>query len=244
MIRLSRRVGSRLGAALLAGLLLVGGAGGEMVGSRPSAGRPSHLGGGALPASAAADCPTPSDGDLLQGPGDEAYLYTNGTLRAIPDRETFRALGFDPNGVDPIRDDCLRAMRFGEPLPSVGNGSQPGRSAASAPAPAAPRDPSAPAVMLEVSDARPSRGTTVRLTARTDAPNRGGLVLSIDRTADEGRTGRSGLVTTCSDTASCAVEAWEDEATAWTYVATLYRCPTPGSCVAVQESSPVAVAWR
>ena len=243
MIRLSRHIASRLGAALVAGVLL-GWAADEMVGTRPGARPPSHLVGGALPASAAADCPTPSDGDLFQGPGDEAYLYTDGTLRAIPDRETLRALGFDPNGADPIRDDCLRAMRSGEPLPSVGTGRQRGRSAAASPAPAAPRDPSAPAVMLDVSDARPSRGATVRLTARTDAPDRGGLVLSIHRTSDGGLTGTSGLVTTCSDTTSCAVEAWEDEATAWTYVATLYRCPTPGSCVAVHESSPVGVAWR
>lgn len=227
MIRPAPRIRGRVGAVLTASmvlLLLLGWAGGA-------------------PADAAMNCPTPSDGDVLQGPDDQTYLYTNGVLRAIPDRETLRALGFDPNGADPIRDECLRAMRFGEPIPSVGTGGQRGRSDVPA-APVPTPDPAAPTVMLDVSDARPARQTTVRLTARTDAPQGNGLVLSIHRTAGVGHPGPSGLVTTCSDTMACSVEVWEDEAVTWVYVATLYRCSAPGVCVAVQESSPVGIAWQ
>lgn len=225
MIRPSRRTGGLFAAVLFASLLLLVG---WVVGA---------------PVSAAMNCPSPSDGDLLQGPDERFYLFKDRTLHAIPDVETLRALGFDPNGADPIRDDCLRVMRFGDPVPSVGGGGQPTRSAA-APDPAAPRDPAAPAVTLDVSDARPARRSTVRLTARLDSPAGNGLALSIHRTADDGRPGASGLVTTCPGATSCAVEVWEDEARTWVFVATLYRCDTPSSCVAVQESHPVSVTWE
>jgi len=227
MIRPSRRISSRIGAALLAGLLVL------LIGGWVAV----------IPADAAQSCPSPTDGDVFQGPDERVYLFTNGTLRAIPDLETLRALGFDPNGVDLIREACFRVMRFGDPMPSVGPGGQRGTSA-SATTPAATRDPAAPAVTLDVNDPSPARRTTIRLTARTDAPDGGGLTLSIHRVSGEGGTGASGLVTTCANTTTCTVEVWEDEAATWTYVATLYRCQAPGVCVAVQESTPVSVAWQ
>ena len=226
MIRPSRRISGRLGAVLLVGLLFLVIGGGEI-----------------RPAAAAADCPTPADGDLLQASDGSLSVFTSGVLRAVPDRKTLRALGFDPNGADPIRDECLRTMRFGDPFPSVGTGDQRGASATT-PLPAATRDPAVPAIVLDVSDVLPAHRSAVRLTARTDAASGTGLLLSIHRTSDDGRTGTSGLVTTCADATVCSVEVWEDEATTWDFVATLYRCSAPGVCVAVQESSPVRVAWQ
>lgn len=245
MTRPSRRMGGRLAAALLAVLLLVGWDQIGIADAGIGGSRTSGLFGGALPVAAAADCVIPTDGDVFQGPDERTYLYTNGTLRAIPDRETLRALGVDPNGVDPIQDECLQAMRFGSPLPSVGRpstGSSQVRSVAETPA--AAQSPSTPGVTLDASNPQLARRTSVRLTARTDAPDGNGLVLSIHRAPVEGGTGTAGLVTTCANTTSCTVQVWEDEARGWTFVATLYRCSAPGTCVAVQESDPVGVTWQ
>jgi len=99
-------------------------------------------------------------------------------------------------------------------------------------------------VLLQANDARPARRTAVLLTARTDASDGAGLLLSIRRSPGDGRGAASGLVTTCAGTTTCAVEVWEDDPTTWSYAATLYRCPAPGMCVAVQESAPVSVTWR
>lgn len=242
MIRPSRRMAGRLAAALLAVLLL---ASWDQIGSAAvghTVSRTPGLVGGVVPVAAAAECVIPTDGDVFQGPDERTYLYTNGVLRAIPDRETLRALGVDPNGVDPIQDDCLQAMRFGNPLPSVGTSSSQPRAVADAPA--AAQSPSAPGVTLDASNAQLTRRTSVRLTARTDASDGNGLVLSIHRAPAEGGTGTAGLVTTCSNTTSCTVQVWEDEARGWTFVATLYRCSAPGTCVAVQESDPVGVTWQ
>lgn len=226
--RWSRWRHQRLGVALLAGCLLLMGLASL-----------SHV----RPANAEKDCRQPTNGDLFQARDDALYLYTEGVLRAVPDHETLRALGFDPNGADPIRDECLRALHFGEPFPSANPAGHPERTTAAA-TPAMPRDPATPAITLHASDAQPARNATTRLTARTDAPQGAGLLLAIHRQAGAGHPGSSRLVTTCSGMLTCSVEIWEDAARTWTFHATLYQCSAPGVCVAVQESSAVAVTWR
>jgi hypothetical protein len=126
MIRPSRWLCGRLGMSLLIGSLLLSLAGLAPVRdintatASPSARQLSAFGGrGVAWAATAQDCPAPSNGDLFQAADDGLYLYTNGVLRAIPDRETLRALGLDPNGADPIRDECLRTLRPGDPFPSA-----------------------------------------------------------------------------------------------------------------------------
>ena len=192
-------------------------------------------------AQAAMQCATPSEGDLVQGSGAQVYLYAGGALHQVPDLATLRALGYDPNAVDPIRDDCLRALRMGDAVPSAGHGD---RVAASRADTADVSVRPGPAMAILAGAPEVPRGTTVPLTARADVPDAPGLVLSISRTAPDGRGASSGLVTRCAGKAVCSVDVWDDEPITWTYVATLYSCPDPSMCVAVQESDSVSVTWR
>ena len=197
-----------------------------------------------LSATAAGSCVVRSEGDLLQGSGPEVYVYVGGVLRAIPDRETLRSLGYDPNGVDPIRDECLREMRFGEPIPSVRAGGAVDRPAPPAPGARAEVETWPVVVTLEASRVQAPRGGRVLLIARTPWPEGGAFVLTIRQTDGPGGGPRSALVTGCHGMVTCTAEVQADEPATWTYTATLYRCTSPGACVAEQDSSSVSVTWQ
>jgi hypothetical protein len=229
---------ARLGSVVAGCLLVV-----LALGSGRAERAPAGLVG--IPAAvAAAQCSVPNEGDVLQGAGPEVYLYAGGALHQVPDLATLRALGYDPNAIDPIRDECLRALRLGDPVPSARAAGVEGRTAASRAEAASQPTQSGPPVALTASATDVPRATSVLLTARADVPDSPGLVLSIQRTDLEGRGPASGLVTRCSGRSVCSVEVWEDRAITWTYVATLYHCPDPSACVAVQDSAPVSVTWR
>jgi hypothetical protein len=190
-----------------------------------------------LQAPAPASCPPVEPGAVLQGTGAAFYLVLDdGALRSIPDAATLRSLGYDPNGADPIRDDCLRALRVEGEAPRVADA---GRAARAEPPPNY-----GPPVVLAADAADAPRRGTVRLVARIDVPDADGLLLAISASDDAGGAGGSRLVGTCAGAAACALEVSEDRAASVTYVATVYACSGPDACVAVRDSNPVGVTWR
>ena len=167
---------------------------------------------GPRPAVAATECVPPSEGDVLETAGSRLYVYADGALHAVPDVATLRSLGYDPNGVDPIRDDCLRALPVGDPIPRASAAGADDRTARSRAERASEPAQAGPAVLLWAGSPEVARGARVPLLARADVPDAADLVLSIRRAAAEGQAGASGLVTRCSGSSSCAVEVVEDEA--------------------------------